>query len=326
MENKAHALAAGAFVLAVSALLLALAWWLTRDGAVRTVYELSSAEAVSGLNVQAAVRYKGVPVGKVTGISFDPIMPGNVLVRIAVDSNAPVSQSTFAVLGYQGVTGIAHIQLDDAGGSKAPLTGVDGEPPRIPLRPSFMGRLTDQGGKVLVQVEEATRRLNQLLAPEHQKALVGAVTRAGDAAQGVQQLTADLRAVLAGQAGPGRANVPQLLQDARGTLVSLQATSGEARQAVAEVQTVLRRAGEPGGLLERLAESAAALSAATVTLNADTLPQVQRTADGADRALRQVGQVAGQLGDNPQSLLFGTGRIPPGPGEAGFVVPAAARP
>ena len=33
MENKAHALAAGAFVLVVAALLVALAVWLTRDTA-----------------------------------------------------------------------------------------------------------------------------------------------------------------------------------------------------------------------------------------------------------------------------------------------------
>ena len=33
MENKAHALAAGAFVVLVTALLLALGWWLSRGGA-----------------------------------------------------------------------------------------------------------------------------------------------------------------------------------------------------------------------------------------------------------------------------------------------------
>ena len=99
MENKAHALAAGAFVVLVTALLLALGWWLSRDGAVRRPYELSSADAVTGLQPQAAVRFKGVPVGKVTDISFDPKVPGNVLVRIAVDAAAPVSQATFATLG-----------------------------------------------------------------------------------------------------------------------------------------------------------------------------------------------------------------------------------
>ena len=67
MENKAHALAAGIFVLLVSAMLVAMAVWLTRDTGEHRVYEISSPEAVNGLQSQAAVRYRGVAVGKVHG-------------------------------------------------------------------------------------------------------------------------------------------------------------------------------------------------------------------------------------------------------------------
>lgn len=323
MENKAHALAAGSFLLVVTALLVALAWWLTRDGSARTVYELSSREAVSGLNLQAAVRYKGVPVGKVVAIAFDPKVPGNVLVRIAVDGKAPVTRSTFAVLGYQGVTGIAHVQLDDSGQSREPLTSDDGAPPRIPLRPGLMGRITDQGGKVLVQVEEASRRLNALLAPENQQVLIGAVRNASQAAAGAQQLTADLRRLLDAQLGPrSGTNVPLLAQDVRQTLQSLQATSDAARQAVTEIAVASRRLNE-AGTLERLGQGADALAQGAATLNATTLPSLHRLGDEATRTTRQVGRVAGALGDNPQSLLFGAGPLPPGPGEAGFRAPVA---
>jgi phospholipid/cholesterol/gamma-HCH transport system substrate-binding protein len=72
MENKAHALAAGVFVLFVGAMLVALAMWLTRDTGVRHIYEMSTREAVSGLQSQAAVRYRGIDVGKVAHIGFDP--------------------------------------------------------------------------------------------------------------------------------------------------------------------------------------------------------------------------------------------------------------
>ena len=88
MENKAHALSAGAFQLLVGALLVALAFWLTRDTGVRRVYEMSTREAVSGLQPQAAVRYRGLDVGKVTQLGFDPQATGNVLIRIAVDDTA----------------------------------------------------------------------------------------------------------------------------------------------------------------------------------------------------------------------------------------------
>ena len=86
MENKSHALAAGAFVLLMLALLVGLAIWLTRDTQSQRIYELSSAQAISGLQPQATVRFKGVNVGKVSAIGFDPVTPGNVLIRITVDA------------------------------------------------------------------------------------------------------------------------------------------------------------------------------------------------------------------------------------------------
>lgn len=59
MENKSHALAAGSFVLLLLALLMSMAVWLTRDTRSLRVYELSSAEAVTGLQPQAARALQG---------------------------------------------------------------------------------------------------------------------------------------------------------------------------------------------------------------------------------------------------------------------------
>ncbi|HEY3046807.1 MAG TPA: MCE family protein, partial [Polaromonas sp.] len=59
MENKAHAMAAGAFVLVVTALLALLAIWLTRDSTERYLYEMSTSETISGLQPQSVVRYRG---------------------------------------------------------------------------------------------------------------------------------------------------------------------------------------------------------------------------------------------------------------------------
>jgi phospholipid/cholesterol/gamma-HCH transport system substrate-binding protein len=318
MENKAHALAAGTFVLVVAALLVALAWWLSREGGVRVPFELSSRDPVSGLNLQASVRFKGVPVGKVTDIRFDPKVPGNVLVRIAVDASAPITQSTFGTLGFQGVTGIAHIQLDDGPGSKAPLVSVDGEVPRIPMRPGLVGRIADQGAHLLAEVEEATRRINKLLSPENQQLLMAAVGSAGQAAHGYRQLADDLRTLLQVPPGVEKVTVPELLNTTRGTLQSLQATSGEVRQA-------LQRLNESGGAVDKLGQGADALAQSAATLKADTLPRLNRLSDDASRAARQLGRTASVLNENPQSLLFGAGAVAPGPGEPGFAAPAASR-
>src|SRR3954467_3071 len=115
MENKAHAMAAGLFVTALTILVLVLAAWLTRDTGVRDTYEISTRETVTGLQEQAPVRFRGVDVGKVSAIGFDPKSVGSVLITLQIDREAPVTKSTYATLSYQGVTGLAFIQLDDDG-------------------------------------------------------------------------------------------------------------------------------------------------------------------------------------------------------------------
>ncbi len=332
MENKSHALAAGAFVLLVSALLVALAMWLTRDVALRTVYEISTREPVTGLQVQAAVRFRGIPVGKVLAIEFDPKIPGNVMVSISVDDSTPITESTFATLGFQGVTGLSFVQLDDTGASSVVLESKDGDPARIPMRPGLFSKLTDQGASAMAQLEETTRRLNILLAPEQQKVLLDAVHNIGQAAGNINQLSLHMDQLLQGQGGPGSVSVPQLAQDISATLKALQATSAEASRtalegskAASELSRVALRLRQSGGSLDKLDQGADAMTLTGKNLNASTLPRVSRAADDVAGAARRVERTAGNLNENPQTLLYGTGTVPPGPGEPGFVAPQGTK-
>ena len=77
--------------------------------------------------------------------------------------------------------------------------------------------------------------------------------------------------------------------------------------------------------MDRLAEGSEALSHAADAFNAATLPRINRVTEETSRAVRQLRRTAGAIGDNPQSLLYGNGPIAPGPGEAGFAAPGAAK-
>lgn len=328
MENKSHALAAGSFVLLLSALLVALAVWLTRDTRELQVFELSSREAVTGLQPQAAVRYKGVNVGKVTAIGFDPLTTGHVLIRIAIDDQAPITRSTFATLGFQGVTGLAFIQLDDRGESKEALPPAAEPPERIPLRPGQLARLSDQGASILTQLEETSRRLNQLLAPDNQRLLIGTLGELGQAAGSIRRLAQHADTALGPVQDPSAVNLPQLTQQASATLKTLQTASqrvadsaSAAGDSARAFKTVTERMAAPGGTLERIEQGTDALRASGQTLNAATLPRVHRALDDTARSVRQLGRVATTVNEHPQALIFGNTPVPPGPGEPGFIAP-----
>lgn len=318
MENKSHALAAGIFVLVVAALLAGLAIWLTRDSASYQSYELSTKDGVSGLQPQATVRYKGVSVGKVTRIGFDPQVGGNVLIRIAVSDQAPISPTTFAVLGYQGVTGLAHVLLDDAEQPYPELPPGPSGLPRLPLKPSPFGKLAEQAPAILTQVEEATRRINQLLGDNNQQLLTQALTNIGDAAGGVNALTQRLDTTLTQRLDPALAALPPLAGDARQTLQALRQAGESVTTLTNDFSQTSRRLTAEGGAIDQITIGTQALARAADQFGTTTLPRLNRAADDTSRAARQLSRTAGGVSDNPQLFIYGSGRIPPGPGEPGF--------
>ncbi|MDR2153999.1 MAG: MlaD family protein [Burkholderiaceae bacterium] len=319
MESKPHALAAGVFVLVAAALLIGLAMWLMRDSTDTVTYEMITDSAVTGLQPQAAVRFKGVDIGKVTDVSFDSEQRGNVLVRIAVMPDAPITRSTFATLTFQGVTGLSFVQLDDPGGSTdAPPSGSDGRPPRIPLRDGALGQLTDRANGLVDKIGQAADRISQLLSNENQTALTGTLKDIGATATTLNQLATHTDRMIQAQLGPGGADLPALTRQATRTLQSLEDVGVKVNAAMDEVSAAaanLRHGVDTlitqGGAIDRLGDSVA-------TISATTLPRIQELTENASHAIRRFDRVVDSISENPQSLVYGAGPIPPGPGERGF--------
>src|SRR3954454_14133627 len=113
MENRAFALAAGSFVVIVVALFIVGSLWLSGRTGEGVPYVVVSERSVGGLLPGAIVRLRGVKVGKVTSIGFDPTDSRRIFVPILVDSGFNLTQDTYAKLTFTGVSGVASIELDD---------------------------------------------------------------------------------------------------------------------------------------------------------------------------------------------------------------------
>jgi phospholipid/cholesterol/gamma-HCH transport system substrate-binding protein len=325
MENKSHALAAGAFVLLIAALLVAMVMWLTRDKSDQLNFELVTRDAVSGLQPQAGVRYKGVLVGRVQEIELDPEVKGQIRIQIAVDKHTPVTTSTFATLGFQGVTGLSFIQLDDTGESNQNLATDDDHLARIPLRAGLVSRLTDQGGNLLEKVDLITQNINALINPENQKILIGSVKDIGQAAASINQLAKQADAVLAQQTKAEQLNLPRIAAQTEATLKSIQTSSerlGESLDAVrisaTEFKRTATRMGEAGGTLDKLEQSSEVMQFTAQSIHSNLMPHINRTAENSVYTLRQLSRIADDVTNSPQLLLWGKEATPPGPGEKGF--------
>lgn len=310
MENRSHALMAGIFTLVLLAAAALVAVWIGRDRTKLQTYEIISATAVSGLNPQSTVRYQGVPVGKVQALALNPDKPGQVRIRIGVAPNTPITESTWAELGVQGVTGMANVELRDDGSSFKRLASSEANPAAIPLRPGFLDRIEQRGGRLISNVEDATEQLRRLLSEQNVQALTASLQNATDITQSLKEASRDLRPTLA-KLGP--------LVDALGN------TSRQADRAAREVADLaqqarqsLARLNAPDGALAMATRSLSDIAYAASRLDNETLPAITGMASSVTEAARGATSTLRRVDNTPQSLLFGPAPAAPGPGEAGF--------
>lgn len=303
MENKAHALMAGIFTLVLLAAAILIGLWLNRDRVERVPYELATKLSVPGLNPQAAVRYRGLDVGRVDEISFDPKVPGQILVHISVKPDTPITRSTYGTLGYQGVTGIAYVQLDDDGSNPVKVPSSKSQIARIEMRPSLLDNLQSKGMAILVQSEELTKRFNNLLAPANQKAMLDAFDNVSRAATEIEAIPHQLQ--------PTLDKLPALTRETQQTLASIAKLSKDVNRLTTALQA-------SGGPIAKISDSADQLGAVANKIEFEALP----LANDVRTTMRSVNRTLQGLSEQPQSILFGSPGMTPGPGEAGFVPPA----
>jgi phospholipid/cholesterol/gamma-HCH transport system substrate-binding protein len=77
---------------------------------ISLVCELND-RSVYGLSSGAKVLLRGIEVGSITGMGFDPKDPGRILVDIDVDRSAPVYKDATATLEIFGITGLKYLEL-----------------------------------------------------------------------------------------------------------------------------------------------------------------------------------------------------------------------
>jgi phospholipid/cholesterol/gamma-HCH transport system substrate-binding protein len=309
MENRAHALAAGLFTLLLGAALVLSLWWFS-DGRVETrEYLLVGKGNVTGLNQQASVLFRGIPAGQVTDIRIDPANPRHILVAIEISAELPITRGTRASLGYQGVTGLAYVQLTDSGDDPTPLEGEGGAPPRLPLAPGLMDQLTDTTLDALARFRAIADKIAPFFDEANLARLTVTLERLESAAIGIDRTFADAPETLAAiRAVLNPTNMERLAA----TLDNLERVSAESGPAVSELRTLMKRL---QGMAERV-DAAAAV--AGEGLLGGTLPQLNTLLKELTVTSRRMGRLIEEVEAAPQMLVTGRRPNPPGPGETGF--------
>jgi len=300
MGRENHALITGLFLISLVIATTAIIFWIGTMNQERNRYVISTQASVSGLNPESTVFYRGIAVGKVVNVKFDPLDSSTILVPVEIDKNIVLTKGVYATLRLKGVTGLTQIQLEDSGNVPDLLTPGDDPMSRIPLVPSQTDKLMNSGEELLHKADHLMHRLNSLLNDENEKNIGGILSNLKTLTDKLSELQKSVDKAING--------IPALNSDARKTLTNIDALASDLQGLTREVQNLSVKA---GGLIDSGKTTGDALTQTT-------LPKVNKLLTELQSTTQQVKRVATMLESDPQRLLLGPSQQDSGPGEPNY--------
>lgn len=310
MATEARKLQVGIFVIAAVLIGVTGGIWL---GASRVFTDESLAvtffsESVQGLDPGAAVKYRGVPAGRVERIH---IAPDDTLIEVTMSIRHEFNDLLFkdpalrAQLQLSGITGLRYIEIDRHAGDalqKSPTLPFATELPLIPSTPSqfkaIQEALEDIYAKVMsvdlagisADTRASLQAADQLLRDER---LQKVLTNLSDVTESAARVTLNVEAATAGvKLAPVVADLRQTTTDARSLLHEL-------------------RDGETGADLRNALREVDGLARTTQSF----VLGLQGTVDRLDRSSENLEQLTDSLRQQPSLLLFSNPPPPRGSGD-----------
>jgi len=314
MTSKSTYVLTGVVVLVLGAAFIWGILWISAGGTPQRVdrYLVYMTDSVSGLNVDAPLKYRGVDVGKVEQIAIDSRNPERIRLLLQVRRGTPVNADTVASLEYQGLTGIANVNLSGGRADSPPLEKPpDEDYPVIKGRSSIFSRLDSTLETLLNNLIETSAGINAML-DEGNRANVSATIEnvAGLTANLEQQsshlqaLIADLQATLA-NTRTASANFPLLVEE-------LIQSAGSVTRMAEEIRGVGANLSAASANIEKTVDAS---GAGLVDFTRTTLPEISQMVSELRVAAENLRRMSEELEQNPSVLLYGAPEPKPGPGE-----------
>ncbi len=305
MESKVNFAVVGAFVLILGALLIGGVLWLSSGKSYRKAYDtylIYMSESVSGLSLDAPVRYRGVQVGGVRRIELAPGNAELVQLTLDIEHGTPVKRDTVATLRVQGLTGIAHVELSGDSRDAPPLKPGPGEKyPVIPTGPSLMLRLDTAVTALFTNLNRSSESVNALLDEENRVALRRTLAN-------LERLSG----TLAAQTGAIDAGLNHASRAMENTARLTALASAELPQLLQRIQ---RSADTFDRMSNETARAGSSAASAIESVRAEALPEARQAIAELRELTASLRRFSDTLERNPGMLLQGRPNLPPGPGE-----------
>lgn len=299
MERDANYVAVGAFTLLVIAMAVAFVIWYSDSGDARsyTNYEIYFTGSVSGLSAGSPVRYLGVDVGSVRRITLNKERPDSVKILAAVDSEAPITATTRASLGLQGITGLLYINLKQVSDADPGPPKQGDRYPIIETQSSDIDAFIASLPQLAARVSSVVDNINKVFSNDNVKAFSTTLANLKQTSEGLPQTRAQVQTLIteltstSAEIKTAASSFNGLANDVRPNV----------KEAVARLNTV---SAQLANTTEKLDHFMTASEAPMTHFTEQGLFEMERLLRDARDAATEFRELSRSLKETPSQLLF----------------------
>lgn len=302
METKANYVIVGIFTVVTLFAAMFIVYLISRNGESNNMLplEVRIPGSVTGLGEGSAVLFNGIRVGAVRKLVLDRTNPNMVIARTEIDGSTPITRSTQATLGFQGLTGIAFIELKGGSlGEKNLLqsaASIDAVA-RIDADPSTLNNLLATAQDIFARMDTAIDDLEGFVR-EARDPLTKTV-------QNVQQFSQTL--------AKNGSKFDEIIDDTQVLMARLRSASDNVNTLMAKLDHLVSPDNK-NSVVVQTQETLTSIRRAADSINENLHPiarSMQSLLVETQRAIRRVDGAVNELERNPQRLIFGgSGSVP----------------
>jgi len=313
METKANYVIVGIFTVVVLVLAFFIVLFVARINDNQNVQQLDVRipGSVTGLSEGSPVLFNGIRVGTVKRLVLDNTNPNMVIAQTMVNGSTPLTRSTQATLGFQGLTGLAFIELK--GGSLDEPRLLDeaekeNNVARIDADPSTLNNLLATAQDIFARANSVINQLDGFVKDVRQPLT--------DTVKNTKAFTDTLN--------ENRQTIQQIMTDTKDMMARLNKASERADTIMAKLDTMLSPDNR-NSVVVQAQETLRSIKLATDNLNnhiapiADNLERfsgsglknIEALVSESRRSVDRIERAFTELERDPQRLIWGgPGSVP----------------
>lgn len=199
MENKARYTLVGLFVLIFTIAMVTFILWLARYDAKEILakeYRVYSKNSIAGLNENSIVEYKGLDIGTVDKIQINPKNLEEIEIILKITTPEVIKTDSYVLIQSQGVTGNKLIEIDGGTKESKNLLPKDGSFAVLPVKESFLDKLTTSASNISSQVESILTKFEKILNEKNINNIDQLLSNANNSSKNLEEVMLKINHVL----------------------------------------------------------------------------------------------------------------------------------